>query len=172
MSTAEQQPIRDLPGLGPAAHARWRSSELGATTERLQRQLILSLVGDVRGCRVVDVGCGHGEPAVEPAKRGAAVTGIDASAAMIDAAQGRAGQQGADIAFQVAMAEEIPFPSEQFGIVTAITILCFVDVPAPVFGAIARVLRPAARFDLAIGRHTTAGAAFPALSARKPGYKA
>jgi hypothetical protein len=72
MSTAEQHAICGLPGLASGIHARWRSSEIGATTEGLERQLILELAGDVQGCRVPDVGCGDGELVVEPAKRSAA----------------------------------------------------------------------------------------------------
>ena len=74
------EPASAIPDLGPECYARWRASEIGATTERLERQLILELVGDVGGRRVLDVGCGDGEFAVALTKRGAIVTGIDASA--------------------------------------------------------------------------------------------
>jgi ubiquinone biosynthesis O-methyltransferase len=136
---------RDLPDLGPEAYARWRASEIGAVTERLEGQLILELVGEVRGCKVLDIGCGDGAFALELTRRGAVVTGIDASAAMIDAAKRRATQLDTDITFQVATAEQLPFPAEQFDLVTAITILCFVADASPVFHEIARVLRPGGR---------------------------
>ena len=73
------EPASELPDLGPDVYARWRTSEIGTITERLEGQLILELVGDVSGCRVLDVGCGDGEFALELTKRGAVVTGIDAS---------------------------------------------------------------------------------------------
>lgn len=57
MSTAEPPPLRDLPGLGPDAYARWRTSEVGAIAERLERRPILDLIGEGRGRRVLDVGC-------------------------------------------------------------------------------------------------------------------
>ena len=154
MSSSE--PACAIPDLGPDAYARWRASEIGAITERLERQLILELVGDVSGCRVLDVGCGDGEFAVELKKRGAIVVGIDASAEMIDAAKGRSKLQNADIGFQVAMAEHLPFPAGQFDVVTAITILCFVDDAAPVFREIARVLRPGGRLVIGeLGKWST-----------------
>jgi ubiquinone biosynthesis O-methyltransferase len=134
-----------VPDLSPEAYTRWRASEIGAITERLESQLILELVGDVGGRRVLDVGCGDGELALELTKRGAVVTGIDASAAMIDAAKRRATQHNVDITFQVGTAEQLPFSAERFDVVTAITILCFVDDAAPVFREIARVLRPGGR---------------------------
>ncbi|MEX0842669.1 MAG: class I SAM-dependent methyltransferase [Xanthobacteraceae bacterium] len=146
----------DIPDLGPDAYARWRSSEIGATTERLERELILELVGDDSGRTVLDVGCGDGELALQLAKRGAIVTGIDASAAMIDAAKDRAKQHNARVTFQVAVAEHLPFPAEQFDVVTAITILCFVEDAAPVFREIARVLRPGGRFVIGeLGKWST-----------------
>jgi len=154
MNSAE--PACAISDLGPEIYARWRASEIGATTERLEGQLILALLGDVSGCRVLDVGCGDGEFALELAKRGAIVTGIDASAAMIDAAKGRAKQHNADITFQVATAERLPFLAEQFDAVTAITILCFVEDPTPVFREIARVLRPGGRLVIGeLGKWST-----------------
>jgi len=134
-----------VPDLGPEAYLRWRASEIGTITEGLEGQLILELVGDARGRKVLDVGCGDGEFALELTKRGARVTGIDASTAMIQSAKRRAKQHNADINFQVAVAEQLPFQAEQFDVVTAITILCFVGDAAPVFREIARVLRPGGR---------------------------
>jgi len=149
-----------VPDLGPEVYTRWRASEIGATTERLESQLVLELVGDVGGRRVLDVGCGDGELALELTKRGAVVTGIDASAAMIDAAKRRATQHNVDITFQVGTAEQLPFPAEQFDVVTAITILCFVDDAAPVFREITRVLRPGGRLVIGeLGKWSTWAAA-------------
>jgi ubiquinone/menaquinone biosynthesis C-methylase UbiE len=62
----------------------------------------------------LDVGCGDGEFAVELARRRAIVMGIDASAAMIDAAKGLARKQDVDVSFQVARAEQLPFPTAEF----------------------------------------------------------
>jgi SAM-dependent methyltransferase len=133
------------PDLGPEVYARWRASELGATTEQLEARLILELVGDVKGRKVLDIGCGDGEFALELTKRGAIVTGIDSSAAMVDAARRRATQSDADVRFDIGMAEHLPFSAEQFDAVTAITILCFVEDATLVFREMARVLRPEGR---------------------------
>jgi ubiquinone/menaquinone biosynthesis C-methylase UbiE len=142
--------------LGPEIYARWRASNIGATTERLESMLILDLVGDVSGRRILDIGCGDGEFAFELTRRGAIVTGIDLSPAMIDAARRRATQRNADIEFHVATAEHLPFPGEQFDVVTAITILCFVEDPAPVFREIARVLRLGGRLVIGeLGKWST-----------------
>ena len=134
-----------IPEFAPETYAQWRASQIVATTERLERRLVLELVGDVSGRKVLDVGCGDGDLALELATRGAIVAGIDASAAMIDTAVGQAKQRNADIAFQVALADNLPFEAEQFDVVTAITILCFIEDVGPIFREIARVLRPGGR---------------------------
>lgn len=149
-----------IPDLGPDVYDRWRASEIGATTEQLESRLILELAGEVSGCKVLDIGCGDGTFAVELARRGAIVTGIDASPAMIDAARARAAQHNVDVTFQVAQAERLPFAAGQFDVVTAITILCFVDDAGPVFSEIARVLKPGGRLVIGeLGRWSTWAAA-------------
>jgi ubiquinone biosynthesis O-methyltransferase len=131
-----------LPDLGPDVYAKWRASGIGAITEQLQRRLILTLLGDIRGRNILDVGCGDGDLAVELWRRGATVTGIDASPEMVEAARARAKREGVDISFIVGEAASIPLDPERFDVVVAVTILCFVANAAPVFSEIARVLRP------------------------------
>lgn len=137
---------QDIPGLGPDIYRQWRASALGAITERLERRLVLDLIGNIEGRRILDLGCGDGDLAVDLALRGARVTGIDTSAAMIAAARARAASAGTEIEFHLAAAQALPFPSEQFDVVVAVTVLCFVDDPMPVFQEAARVLRPGGRF--------------------------
>jgi SAM-dependent methyltransferase len=62
------------------------------TPERTAREVdfILSRLMLAPGARILDVGCGPGRHAIELARRGYAVTGIDSSAAMIAAARDRA----------------------------------------------------------------------------------
>jgi 2-polyprenyl-3-methyl-5-hydroxy-6-metoxy-1,4-benzoquinol methylase len=98
------QPLQFLAGQEPLAAAFFELVDAARRIGALRhdaRQLILESVGDVSGCRVLDIGCGDGEFALELSRRGAIVTGIDASAAMIDAAKDRAKQHNADVTFQV-----------------------------------------------------------------------
>jgi SAM-dependent methyltransferase len=139
------EPTCAIPDLGPEVYARWRASEVGAITERLEHRLILELAGTVIGRSILDVGCGDGELAIELFKLGADVAGIDASGDMIAAARARAANREADIAFHVAAAGRLPFPPECFDIVTAITVLCFIEDAALVLREIRRVLRPGGR---------------------------
>ncbi len=155
-NAASQCDRRALPGLDPQVYAKWRASELGAITERIERRLMLELIGDVVGKRVLEVGCGDGALAVELAKRGAEVTGVDASERMIEAARERAREVGVPLALHLGPAEALPFEGEQFDVVVAQTILCFVADGSPAFGEIARVLKPGGRLVIGeLGRWST-----------------
>lgn len=134
-----------VPDLGPQVYVRWRASELGALTERLERNVVLEQIGEVSSRSVLDIGCGDGDLAIELWRRGARVVGVDASQQMIAAASRNADREHADVGFQIAGAAALPFPDEHFDLVAAVTILCFVADAAPVFHEIARVLRPGGR---------------------------
>ncbi|MFP4004939.1 MAG: class I SAM-dependent methyltransferase [Alphaproteobacteria bacterium] len=129
----------------PSAYNEWRASTLGRVTDAIERKLILDLLGDVRGRTVLDVGCGDGDLAIELWRRGAKVTGIDASVRMIEAARERAARHGAEIAFDMGTAQSLPFAPESFDRVVTITLLCFVEDGTSVLREMARVLRPRGR---------------------------
>lgn len=59
-------------------------------------ELALAWCGDVRGTRVLDVGCGSGRYAVELARRGAEVVGLDLADAMLDMARQAAARAGVE----------------------------------------------------------------------------
>jgi SAM-dependent methyltransferase len=110
---------------------------LGAITERLELDLILSMLPSLKGRKVLDVGCGDGELTQKLAERGAEVIGVDANPDMIAAAQRRhAGT------YQVADAAALPFKDNSFDVVTAVTVLCVCDNPKMLVGEMARVLKP------------------------------
>lgn len=138
---------------GPDARERWRASRSGFSTERLERRLVLELAGNLSGRTVLDVGCGDGDLALVLAKRGGDVTGIDSSAAMIDAARERIRHHGVDIVFERADAEWLAFHPEEFDIVTAVAVFCCVENTHHVLLEIARVLKPGGR--LVIGEFGT-----------------
>ncbi len=134
-----------LPGLDPEAYTRWRASDLGEITQSLQQSLMLELISDIRARDVLDIGCGDGAFSLELHRRGANVVAVDASSEMIAAARERALNAGAEISFEIAPAQSLPFEDHRFDVVVAFTVLCFVADAAPVFKEIARVLKPGGR---------------------------
>src|SRR5215475_9321592 len=72
---------------GPAARydriADFYDAKAGQTVTDPATAALLDLAGDVRGMRLLDVACGPGRVARELARRGAQVTGLDLSAALL-----------------------------------------------------------------------------------------
>jgi SAM-dependent methyltransferase len=129
-------------GSTPLDYAPWRATTLGAVTERLERSAVLDLAGALEGRDVLDVGCGDGAYALAAARAGARVSGLDRSAAAVDAARARAEAEGLVVDLQVGDAGALPFPAARFDVVLAVTVLCFVEKPAQAVAEMARVLRP------------------------------
>lgn len=134
--------------IGPAAYDAWRRTPLGALTERLEHGLVFETAGRLDGLRVLDVGAGDGAFAVEAARRGALVTGVDPDPAMLTAAAVRASAMGVDLQLGDGRAEQLPFADGAFDLVFAITVLCFVADADAAVREMARVLRPGGRLVL------------------------
>lgn len=79
---ADQQASALLP-MDPLALRRYSSRTL---RKRFKEEFRFRVLGDLRGKRVLDVGCGEGTNCFTLAKRGARVTGIDISPRSIDVA--------------------------------------------------------------------------------------
>lgn len=105
-----------------------------------ERPEILRLAGDVAGARVLDAGCGSGPLAAALQGRGARVTGLDASAAMVELARRRL---GADADLHVAdLREPLPFDDGTFDLVVASLVLHYLEDWAGPLAQMRRVLRP------------------------------
>jgi magnesium-protoporphyrin O-methyltransferase len=65
-----------------------------AGRDRMRQTLLAALPADLRGCRLLDAGCGTGALAVEAAQRGADVVAVDLSATLIGLARDRADVNG------------------------------------------------------------------------------
>jgi ubiquinone/menaquinone biosynthesis C-methylase UbiE len=131
---------------GPGAYADWRATSLGGVTEALEQSLILRLAGAVDGRAVLDVGCGDGALASLFWQKGASsVIGCDPDAQMIARARTRAAEQNAAIGYAIADAAHLPFRTENFDIVTIVTVLAFVRQPERTLREIMRVLKPGGR---------------------------
>ena len=88
--------------------------------ERELREAIIRLAELQTGNDVLDIGCGTGTLAIAASRHVGTtgeVTGIDASPAMIDRATRKARKGDARATFQVAVAENLPFPDRRFDVV-------------------------------------------------------
>jgi SAM-dependent methyltransferase len=90
---------------------------------------------------VLDAGCGAGMPTAKAAARGAAVTGIDASAGMLEVARRRvpAGR------FDVGDLEELPYADGAFDVVMAINSVFYCSDVGRATRELARVTRSGGR---------------------------
>lgn len=132
----------------PNEMALWRSSELGHLTETRELDIIFGILGDIRGHRLLDVGCGDGSYVLEASHRGARATGVDRSEPMLLAARQRCVERGVQVDLQRADALSLPFADASFDIVLAVTLLCFVDAQRAV-REMARVVVPGGRVIVA-----------------------
>src|SRR5262249_51637012 len=103
------------------------------------------LVGDVRGQRLLDVGCGAGYFSRLMAEAGADVTGVDISPNMIAEARVVGGAN-----YEVADAEALPFSPASFDIATSCMALQDMPHPDLALRSVHAVLRPGGRFVASI----------------------
>jgi SAM-dependent methyltransferase len=85
-------------------------------------------LGDVRGRRVLDLGCGHGMAAVVLAGLGARVTALELSADYLAEAASRARANHVSLELVQADAEQLPFPDGHFDRVWGNAILHHLDI--------------------------------------------
>ncbi|WP_240778026.1 class I SAM-dependent methyltransferase [Nonomuraea basaltis] len=132
-----------------------------------ERPAMLELAGDVTGRRILDAGCGAGPLFSELRDRGAIVTGIDASAGMLEMARRRL---GVDADLQVAdLASPLPFADEAFDDVIASLVLHYLEDWGPTLVELRRVLRPGGRLLVSVD-HPFSVALFQAMAGEKPKY--
>ncbi|MGW3773351.1 class I SAM-dependent methyltransferase [Actinomadura verrucosospora] len=128
-----------------ALSANWAAAqerfELGAAA--VTRRL-LDLGGVREGQAVLDVGTGHGEPALTAARRvgpTGRVTGVDISPAMLDLARRRA-EGTPNLVFAEADVESIDLPAGSFDVVLSRWGLMFAVDRVAAFRGLARLLAP------------------------------
>jgi malonyl-CoA O-methyltransferase len=113
----------------------------------LEEPVTLGLIGDVRGQRVLDLGCGTGRYCVLLARRGASVVGIDASSEMLEQAK-RKINPGCRFALHKGTIDKMDFPDEHFDlIVSALTFEHLAELE-PTFGEAVRVLKTGGRMAI------------------------
>ncbi|MBV8151990.1 MAG: methyltransferase domain-containing protein [Candidatus Eremiobacteraeota bacterium] len=138
MGTAERH--GSLWGRGTAAWAEFQEPNFLPIYEAVFSRL------DIRdGTRLLDVGCGAGLATSLASRRGAVVSGIDASAPSIEFARSRT----PDGTFVVGDLEALPFADGSFDVVVGFNSLQFAERPLEAFREVRRVLAPSGRLGIA-----------------------
>ncbi|MFO7695274.1 MAG: methyltransferase domain-containing protein [Vicinamibacterales bacterium] len=99
------------------------SGPIGTLLAEAQEQVLASFLGPVEGCAVLDVGTGTGRAALGLARRGARVTGLDASAEMLRVGRARAAAAGLEATFEVGDAHQLAYPDRAFCCAVSLRVL-------------------------------------------------
>jgi SAM-dependent methyltransferase len=105
--------------------------------------MILQVLGDVSGRRVLDAGCGEGYLSRKLAKLGAKVTGVELSSKMLSYALEEQDREPLEITYHEASITSLPFlPVHSFDIVITNNVIQDVEDYQAAFREFARLLRP------------------------------
>jgi len=128
----------------------WYRTPLGALVDALEKEAIFSLADVQIGETALDVGCGTGNYALELARRGARVRGIDSSPRMLEIARWKAQEQGLPVEFMHGFVEKLPFPDRTFDLITCVTVLEFASSPEDAVAEMVRTLKPGGRLVVGV----------------------
>ena len=142
---ADSHAFHDFEHAGWERAAAFYGDAFGALTAQTADAL-LEAAGAGPGTRLLDVACGPGFIAGAAAQRGAAVVGLDFSAAMIAQARGRLPL----LTFQEGDAEALPFDAASFDAVVMNFGLLHLARPDAALAEALRVLRPGGRYGFTV----------------------
>ena len=120
--------------------------------DRVHGPALLRALGPVKGLRILDIGCGQGRFTRRLGKRGAQVTGVDWSKAMIDTARRHERLQPLGIEYRRMDAQNVSraWPPATFDrVVACMSLMDMPNAPA-VVRAVHRLLRPGGRFVFSV----------------------
>jgi SAM-dependent methyltransferase len=121
-----------------AGYDAWFETPAGRSAWRLEEELVRAAAGDVRGQRLLDVGCGTGLHLRLFAEMGAAGVGLEPAREMLLRARARLGDEARLVQGR---AEALPFRDGAFDVVAMITSLEFVADARAALAEAARVCR-------------------------------
>jgi len=144
-------PAPDLAAIKQRQQATWASGDfavIGITLQIVGESL--AEAADIRaGERVLDVAAGNGNATLAAARRFAQVTSTDYVPALLEKGAARARADGLAVEFQVADAEDLPFPDGSFDVALSTFGAMFTPDHARPAREMLRVVRSGGRIGLA-----------------------
>jgi malonyl-CoA O-methyltransferase len=107
----------------------------------LESEIFLEKLGEVRGLRVLDLGCGTGRQTLRMAQAGARVTGVDFSEGMLRRAAAKPGAEGVRFV-KHDLESRLPFEDAAFDRVVSCLVLEHIQRLDLFFAEIGRVCKP------------------------------
>jgi ubiquinone/menaquinone biosynthesis C-methylase UbiE len=140
METTRKHKVPEMEGL----QARWYAKNRGTEAQLAQyrRQAAEVTAGLADGAEILEVAPGPGFFAVELAKRGYRVTGLDISHTMVEIAREEARKAGVDVGFRQGDVTNAPFADESFDFVICQAAFKNFRQPVAALNEMRRVLRP------------------------------
>ena len=120
---------------------------IGQLIVEMQERVLFDFLGDVHNASVLDVGTGTGRAAFAIAKRGAHVTGVDASAEMLKVAQKHAEDASLNIKFLRGDAHALDFADQSCDVVVSLRMLMHTPDWRRCIDEMCRVARQRVIFD-------------------------
>jgi len=135
------------PAMAASFEGRRFSGPIGQLLASSQEAVIGRFLEPVRGRTILDVGTGTGRAAIALARRGAIVTGVDASQEMLAVARTRAVEQQAEVTFVHGDAHGLAFDDRSFDAVVCLRVLMHTPDWRQSLGELCRVARHRVVFD-------------------------
>lgn len=139
-------------GVDPADQQRriWTIGDYPTIARHLQ-PISIETVAELdvtAGDRVLDVAVGDGNAAIEAARRGAEVVGIDLTPAQIDRARSRAKAEGVQVELRVGDAQELDVRDGEFDVVMSVMGMIFAPDHSRAAAEMVRACRPGGRIAM------------------------
>jgi SAM-dependent methyltransferase len=135
------------PAMAEAFESLRFSGPIGRLIAEEQERVLARFLEPLTGATLLDVGTGTGRAAIALAKRGAAVTGVDASAEMLAVARRRAADAGVAVTFAAGDAHTLTFSDRSFDAVVCLRVLMHTPGWRQSLGELCRVARWRIVFD-------------------------
>lgn len=120
----------------------WYNSPVGKYVDESETQCMFSLINDIAGAKVLDVGCGTGHLSEKLRAKGADVTGIDVSKEMLKKAEESSENKNLGVMYLNMDVCDLSFEEESFDYVFSMAAFEFIENPTLAFKNIKRVLKP------------------------------